>query len=159
MSVGIRRFAYAYARVYDFLLLVHVLSAFAMLGATIGFWAITLATIPGRPLLGPTTAPALVRPLTVLAILGTLGTLVFGIWLAIYLDAYEPWDGWILASLAFWLVSAITGARAGNDYNAAGEAGDAAEAARLWKRGTMLAAISTVAVLVVLYFMIFKPGA
>jgi uncharacterized membrane protein len=106
----------------DFLLFVHVLSAFALL-------------------------------------VGTLGTLVFGIWLAIYLDEYQPWDGWIIASLVLWLVGTVTGARSGNEYNAAGTAGDPLDAARLWKRGNVLSAISTVAVVAVLVLMIYKPGA
>ena len=84
---------------------------------------------------------------------------LFGVWLAIYLDAYRPWDGWIVASLALWVVGTMTGARSGNEYNAAGTAGNPAETARRWKRGNVLAAISTVAVVVILVLMIYKPGA
>lgn len=143
----------------DFLLFVHVLSAFALLGATAALWAIVLATRPARPLLTAATATTLLRPTTVLVIIGTLGTLVFGVWLAIYLDEYQPWDGWIVASLVLWLVGAITGARSGNVYNAAGTVADPVDASRLWKRGNMLSAISTVAVVAVLVLMIYKPGA
>jgi uncharacterized membrane protein len=144
---------------YDFLLLVHVLSAFALLGATAALWAIVLATRPARPRLSAATAALLLRPTTVVVIVGTLGTLVFGVWLAIYLDEYQPWDGWIVASLVLWLVGTITGARSGNEYNAAGTAGDPTDAARLWKRGNALSVISTVAVVAVLVLMIYKPGA
>jgi uncharacterized membrane protein len=145
--------------VYDFLLFVHVLSAFAMLGATAAFWAITLAARPTRPLLAPETAVALVRPTTILVIAGTLGTIVFGVWLSIYLDEYHPWDGWIVASLVLWLVSTLTGARSGKEYEAAGRAGDVGEATRFWMRGNLLAGVSTVTVLAVLVLMIYKPGA
>jgi uncharacterized membrane protein len=144
---------------HDFLLLVHVLSAFALLGATAALWAIVLATRPARPRLSAATAALLLRPTTVVVIVGTLGTLVFGVWLAIYLDEYQPWDGWIVASLVLWLVGTITGARSGNVYNAAGTAGDPTDAARLWKRGNVLSVISTVAVVAVLVLMIYKPGA
>lgn len=144
---------------YDFLLLVHVLSAFALLGGTAALWAVVLATRPARSLLSPATAAALLRPTTIVVIVGTLGTLVFGVWLAIYLDAYRLWDGWIVASLLLWLVGTIAGARSGKEYGAAGTAGDAAAAARVWKRGNLLAAVSTAAVLAVLVLMIYKPGA
>lgn len=144
---------------YDFLLLVHVLSAFALLGATAALWAIVLATRPARPRLSAATAALLLRPTTGVVIVGTLGTLVFGVWLAIYLDEYQPWDGWIVASLVLWLIGTITGARSGNEYNAAGTAGDPTDAARLWKRGNVLSVISTVAVVAVLVLMIYKPGA
>src|SRR4051812_50166187 len=40
-------------------------------------------------------------------------TLLLGIWLAIDLDAYHPWDGWILASIVLWAVGGGTGARVG----------------------------------------------
>ena len=144
---------------YDFLLVVHVLSAFALLGASAALWAIVIATRPARPLLTAATAAMLLRPTTVVVIVGTLGTLVFGVWLAIYLDQYHPWDGWIVASLVLWLVGTITGARSGNEYEAAGKAGDPLEAGRFWKRGNVLSAISTVAVIAVLVLMIYKPGA
>jgi uncharacterized membrane protein len=144
---------------YDFLLFVHVLSAFALLGASAALWAIVIATRPARPLLTAATAAVLLRPTTAVVIVGTLGTLVFGIWLAIYLDEYQPWDGWIVASLVLWLVGTITAARSGNEYEAAGKAGDPLEAGRFWKRGNVLSAISTVAVVAVLVLMIYKPGA
>ncbi len=144
---------------YDFLLFVHVLSAFALVGALAALWAIVLATRPGRPLLTAATAAMLLRPTTVVVIVGTLGTLVFGIWLAIYLDEYQPWDGWIVASLVLWLVGTIAGARSGNEYEAAGKSGDPLEAGRPWRRGNVLSAISTVAVVAVLVLMIYKPGA
>lgn len=144
---------------YDFLLLVHVLSAFALVGGTVAFWAIALATRPAKPLLSMATVAALVGPTTALTVIGTLGTLVFGVWLAIYLDEYQPWDGWIVASLVLWLVATATGARSGKEYNSAGTAATSDEVARFWMRGNVLAAVSTVAVLAVLMLMIFKPGA
>src|SRR4051812_1793429 len=36
---------------------------------------------------------------------GGLGTLVLGIWLALYLDQYGFFDGWILLALGLWLVA------------------------------------------------------
>ena len=34
----------------------------------------------------------------VLVTVGSLGTVIFGVWLAISLDAYQLWDGWVLAA-------------------------------------------------------------
>lgn len=51
-----------------------------------------------------------------LVIAGTLGTLVFGIWLAIERDEYQVWDGWILAALVLWAIAAETGRRGGVPY-------------------------------------------
>ena len=44
--------------------------------------------------------------------------LVFGIWLAIDLDAYQLWDGWILASLVLWADGGWAGGKAGKAFEA-----------------------------------------
>jgi hypothetical protein len=139
---------------YDFLLLVHVLGAFALVAAFVVFW--TMYVVTGRPGEGSAAlVPTLARPATVLVIVGSLTTLVFGVWLAIYLDGYELWDGWILASLALWLVGVGSGERAGRIFSEPGGFVDA----ELRRRGLALQVASTLAIGAVLTLMIFKPGA
>ena len=142
---------------YDFLLFVHVLSAFVLFAAMTSFWAITVATRPARPLLSASAAQALARPTGILVGLGGLGTVVFGVWLAIYLDGYELWDAWIASSLVLWAISTAAGSRAGRFYARAG--GTEADVGELRRRGHLLQVTSTVAALVILILMIFKPGA
>ena len=142
---------------YDFLLFVHVLSAFLLIAAMTSFWAITVATRPERPLVRAPAAQALARPAGILVGLGALGTLVFGVWLAIYVDGYELWDAWILGSIVLWAVSTAAGSRAGTFYTRAGE--EEADARDLRRRGHFLQLTSSVAALVILILMIFKPGA
>ena len=55
----------------------------------------------------------------VLVAVGSIGVLVFGIWLAIDVDGYEVWDGWVIAALVLWLVMGALGSRTGKLYNAA----------------------------------------
>ena len=142
---------------YDFLLFVHVLFAFGLIAAMTAFWAVTLATRPARPLLTAPAAVALARPVGILVGIGGIGTLVFGVWLAIDVDGYELWDAWIAASLALWLVSMLSGSRAGSLYARA--VGEEAEGRELRRRAHLLQVTSTVAALVILVLMIFKPGA
>jgi hypothetical protein len=85
---------------------------------------------------------------TVAIAAGSLGTLVFGIWLALSVGGYDLWDGWILAALVLWVIGVGTGERAG----AAFTQGDL-------RRGVLLHSISTVAILLILADMIWKPGA
>lgn len=142
---------------YDWLLVLHVLSAFAMVGATAAFWTFIVgARRSPRP-----TAIARALPSANIAIAaGSVGTIVFGVWLTLYLDGYELWDLWILASLILWAVSFETGRRGGADIGAATAQGDDALAAVLRARATMLMlGVSTVAVVVILVLMIWKPGA
>jgi hypothetical protein len=81
--------------VYDFLLFVHVLSAFCL--------AATIVVYSGFALGAPPT-PRTTFIAERLWDVGGLGTLVFGVWLALYVDGYEIWDAWVLIALALWFV-------------------------------------------------------
>ena len=107
----------------------------------------------------------------VLVAVGSIGVLVFGIWLAVDVDGYEVWDGWVIAALVLWLVMGALGSRTGKLYNAARDRAlalsrDGSDAsspelrALLQDRralGLHLAGIVTVVLLLI--DMIFKPGA
>jgi hypothetical protein len=142
--------------VYDWLLFFHVLSAFLLAGALAFFWALLLVTRPGRAFFVASASLALARPATVAVSIGTLGTLILGLWLAIYLDAYHPWDGWILGSLVLWLIGSGAGARSGRVLAPVGERYPSSEARR---QGIVLHSIASLATLGVLVLMIWKPGA
>jgi hypothetical protein len=81
---------------YDFLLFVHVLSAFCLAATVVMYSGFAL----GAPASARTTFIA-----ERLWDVGGLGTLVFGVWLAIYVDGYEVWDAWVLIALALWFVA------------------------------------------------------
>ena len=123
---------------YDTLLFLHVLAAF-MVGAAV---AMTSALVLGAPV-----TRAVTRVADRLWDVGGLGTLVLGVWLALYVDGYELWDGWILGAIALWLVATGTGERARTQLG--GGAGGAGLAH--WLR--------TLAVLGLLALMVWKPGA
>jgi hypothetical protein len=144
--------------VYDWLLFLHVLGAFAMVGATVVFWAVIFAS---RRSDRPTAlAPAYV-PANIAVAGGSLLTVALGVWLAIYLDGYELWDGWILAALVLWAISVELGRRGGADIAAAAKTDDDAALAAALRSGrtTSMLLGSTVALLVILALMIWKPGA
>jgi hypothetical protein len=157
---------------YDWLLFLHVFTAFALVAALVVFWIIGfVARNNDRP------AEALryfrvAKPANILVVVGTLGTLIFGIWLAIERDEYQVWDGWVLAALVLWAIASETGRRGGLPYMEAqklaerltaegrGEEPNAELGAKLQDRGGMiLNAVSSVAVLLILIDMIYKPGA
>src|SRR3990170_3302986 len=88
---------------YDFLIFVHVLSAFVLVATVVMYSAYAVGA--------PASAGDL-RIAETLWNIGGLGTLVFGIWLAIDVDGYEVWDGWILGAIALWAAAAETHRRA-----------------------------------------------
>jgi hypothetical protein len=79
---------------------------------------------------------------------GGLGTLIFGIWLALNMDQYDFFDGWILLALALWLVATGLGQTV---QRRIGSEDARAVAALHW--------IRTIVVLALLVTMVWKPGA
>jgi hypothetical protein len=143
--------------VYDFLLFVHVLFAFGLVAALTLFWALILTTRPGRESAPPDLAMWLGRLGAILVGVSMMGALVFGVWLAIYVDGYELWDGWILGSLLLWAIAGAAGQRSGVHYQRAADEG--ADAVALRRSGLQFQVASTAAVALLLVLMIFKPGA
>ena len=136
---------------YDWLLFLHVLGAFLAVGALTALWALILGTRATAPLLDPATSMTYGRFFGILVGVGMTAALVLGIWLAIDVDAYELWDGWILASIVLWAISGWAGGQAGKAFEGDPIAGRA--------RGIRFQAINSVGLLVILVLMIWKPGA
>lgn len=131
---------------YDWLLFLHVLAAFALVA---GLAALGVLVLGGG---GPALRRALLAPGIALWNAGGVLVLVLGLALAIDVDAYQPWDGWILAAIVLWLVASGAGgplSRGLRDPSARAAA----------DRGPMLFAVAAVATLLLLVDMIFKPGA
>ena len=133
---------------YDWLIFLHVLGAFFAVGALTALWALILGTRGETPLFDPTSTMAFGRVAGILVGVGMMLALVFGIWLAIDLDAYQLWDGWILASLVLWMIGGWAGGKAGKGFESNERAA-----------GIRYQTINSVAVLVILVLMIWKPGA
>lgn len=136
---------------YDWLLFLHVLSAFVAMGAVAALWALVLGTRVEAPLVGPDSALRFGRVGGVVVGAGMGGALVFGIWLAIFVDGYELWDGWILASLVLWALGGWAGGAAGKAFERGPELGR--------RPGIRLHALSSLALVVTLILMVWKPGA
>jgi uncharacterized membrane protein len=104
---------------HDWLLFLHVLSAFALVAALV-LYTVLIAVVWNKDV--PTDVARLFRISKVgdvLIAVGSIGVLVFGIWLAIEDDRYKVWDGWVIAALVLWLVMGAFGSRTGKIYNAA----------------------------------------
>jgi hypothetical protein len=124
---------------YDWLLFLHLIAAFLLAVTVVMYSAVALgSTAPGRTLFVADRCWDV----------GGLGTLIFGIWLALYLDQYDFFDGWILGALALWFVATGLGQTI-QRRTAAGET--AAVATIHW--------IRTLVVLGLLVVMVWKPGA
>jgi hypothetical protein len=155
----------------DWLLVLHVLSAFAFVAGTILFWMLIVAVRRTDTPDGTIRMEPIVRVGTAATGIGAIGTLVFGIWLAFSVGDYDIWDPWIIAALVLWMATGAVGARTGNVYREgmtkaqelerAGQTGPSAELLALnrTQNGLVLHAIASVLLVLLLVDMIWKPGA
>jgi uncharacterized membrane protein len=155
----------------DWLLALHVLSAFAWIAALVVY---TVVIVAGWRLTVPSDVVRMFRVSRVgdaLIAVGMLGTIIFGIWLAFDKDGYALWDGWIITALILWLVAAAVGGQVGRVYNGArdravalvneGRDAPSPELSVMLRsqRGVVLHGLLIVIVLAILVVMIYKPGA
>jgi uncharacterized membrane protein len=155
----------------DWLLALHVLAAFSLVAALVLY---TYLIVASRGLDVPSDVVRLFRISRVgdvLMAVGSIGVIVLGVWLAIDLDAYHVWDGWVIAAIVLWAILAEVGRRTGAEYNAArdravqlaaeGRDEPSAELGGMLRtqRGLVLHLVALGVALLILLDMIFKPGA
>ena len=155
----------------DWLLALHVLSAFAYVAGIVLFWVLIVAVRTTDTPEGTIRMEPIVKVGNAAVGIGAAGTILLGIWLAFRLDSYAIWDGWIIAALVLWAIAAAVGQRSGVEYTkgmtkakeleAAGQTGPSSELLALNRTsaGVVLHALASTAVLLILLDMIFKPGA
>jgi hypothetical protein len=136
--------------VYDTLLFLHVLAAFALVATVVIFSAFAL---------GAATDSRVLAVGNVLWAVGGLGTLVFGIWLALYVENYEIWDGWIVAAIVLWAIATELGRRAQIGYTVTTVSAEGAAAPADDRQAALLHWLRSLLVLALLVVMIYKPGA
>jgi hypothetical protein len=130
---------------YETLLFLHLLAAFALVAGVAAFGVIVLGGAPA-------VRRALAMPAIALWNAGGIGVIVLGLALAIQVDAYQPWDGWIIAAIALWFVASGVGgplSRAVRDRTASLPP----------ERARLLLGVMALATALLLVDMIVKPGA
>ncbi|HET8952604.1 MAG TPA: hypothetical protein VFN44_18915 [Solirubrobacteraceae bacterium] len=130
---------------YEWLLFLHLLAAFMLVAGLVAYGVIVFG---GREIV---VARTLGPPALALWNAGGLGVIVFGVWLALYVDGYELWDGWIIAAIVLWFVGSGAAGRLGAGVRE-GRSVQAIDGARA------MVAVMALATLLLLLDMIFKPG-
>jgi hypothetical protein len=155
----------------DWILALHVLSAFSLVAGLVVFWALIVV---GRRIdtPGDTLALSPVAKVGSATVgVGMVGTIVFGVWLALSVGNYDIWDGWIIAAIVLWFIGSGLGRQTGKEFLAApmkavelqsaGQTGPNEELLALNRtsRGVLFQALTSLVVLLILIDMIWKPGA
>ena len=133
---------------YDWLLAFHLIGAFGLIAAMVANW--TLVWASGSQVVGPAEAGrfgAIAGPMS--GIMATVA-LIFGVWLAFEVDAYDLFDFWIIGAIVLYVAAMVIGPRAGKAFQS-GPAGR--------KTGVTLLGINTVLATLILILMVWKPGA
>ena len=156
---------------YDWLLFLHVLSAFSLVAAQV---LVTFLIVGGWRLELPSDISRMFRMSRagdILFGIGAAGTILLGILLAIDADEYQVWDGWIIAAIVLWVIAMAVGGQTAKHYYGARDRARALVAEGRDAPNPELSAIlrsptgltlhlATVLIVVVLLIdMIYKPGA
>ncbi len=155
----------------DWIFSLHLLSAATLVGSLVMSWIVVVSLLSARTP-GETLALNRVAMVgTVTTVVGLIGAIAFGIWLAILRDAFHVWDGWVIAAIVLWVIAAVTLSRSFVEYAkpvekaralvAAGETGPSAEltAASRAPTGLLLRVLASAAIVLIVIDMIWKPGA
>jgi uncharacterized membrane protein len=132
--------------VFHALLFLHVLSAFLLVAGVVIFSAFVL---------GSPVTRSLKLAAEILWGVGGVGTLVFGVWLALNRPQYEIYDGWIIAALILWVLANGAGAQVSRAVQPAGDESPVA----LDRRAKLAHWTRVLLVVLLLIDMVWKPGA
>ncbi len=155
----------------DWILALHLIAAALLAGALVLFTVLIVAGWKVDTPSGNARMMGVAKGGTIAVTLGSLGAIVFGVWLAIDIDGYKLWDGWVLAAIVMWAIAVETGRRGGEYYNQLGKraqelvaAGDDSPNPELGAMARNTKALTlhlttVVLVLLILIDMIWKPGA
>jgi uncharacterized membrane protein len=132
--------------VYHTLLFLHLIAAFLLAVTVVMYSAVALgATAGGRMLFVADRCWDV----------GGLGTLVLGIWLALNLDEYDFFDGWILGAIVLWFLATGLGQMVQRRM----ATGETSAAAGETTAVDTLHWLRTLVVIGLLVLMVWKPGA
>jgi uncharacterized membrane protein len=155
----------------DWMLALHVLSAFAFVAGVVFFWVLIVAVRRTDTPEGTIRMEPLAKVAGGAVGVGAGGTIILGVWLAFSTGGYDIWDGWIVAALVLWAIAAALGRRTGDAYmqgatkalelRKAGQSGPSAELLALNRtsRGVLYQLLGSVVLLLLIIDMIWKPGA
>jgi hypothetical protein len=155
----------------DWIFAIHLLSAATLVGALVMSWILTIAL---RSVETADTTLSFNRVAIVGATaigVGLVGAIGFGIWLAILRDAFHVWDGWVIAAIILWCIATAAIVRAVAEYRkpaekareliASGQTGPSDELAALNRSSTglLLRGLASLAIVLIVIDMVYKPGA
>ena len=155
----------------DWIFALHLLTAATLVGSLVMSWIVVVALLSAHTPGATLSLHRVGMVGTATTVVGLVGVISFGIWLAILRDAFQVWDGWVIAAIVLWAIATIALLRSFVEYAkpiataralaASGETGPSAELTALNRTATglLLRGLASAAIVLIVIDMIWKPGA
>ena len=155
----------------DWVFALHLLMAATLVGSLVMSWIVVVALLSAHTPGATLSLHRVGMVGTATTVVGLVGVIGFGIWLTILRDAFQVWDGWVIAAIALWLLATIALLRSFVEYRkpvakakalaASGQTGPDPELTALNRTATglLLRALASAAIVLIVIDMIWKPGA
>jgi hypothetical protein len=155
----------------DWIFALHLLTAATLVGSLVMSWIVVVALRSADTAEATLSLHRVSAVATAALAVGLVGAIAFGIWLAILRVDFQVWDGWVIAAIVLWALATAAIRRAGVEYAkpvekarallAAGQAGPDGELIALNRTSTglLLRALGSLAIVLIVVDMIYKPGA
>ena len=155
----------------DWIFALHLLFAATLVGSLVMTWIVVVAMYSVDTAAATLSLSRVGMVGSALTVVGLLGAIGFGIWLAILRDDFEVWDGWVIAAIVLWALATVAIVRSFVEYAkpvekaralvTSGQSGPNAELRALNRTSTglVLRALASLAVVLIVVDMIWKPGA
>ena len=155
----------------DWIFALHLLTAATLVGSLVMSWIVVVALLSAHTPGATLSLHRVGMVGTATTVVGLVGVISFGIWLAILRDAFQVWDGWVITAIVLWTIATIALLRSFVEYTkpitkakalaASGETGPSAELTALNRTSTglLLRGLASAAIVLIVIDMIWKPGA
>jgi hypothetical protein len=155
----------------DWIFALHLLMAATLVGSLVMSWIVVVASLSAHTPAATLSLHRVGMVGTATTVVGLVGVIGFGIWLTILRDAFQVWDGWVIAAIALWLLATIALLRSFVEFGkpiakarelaASGQTGPDPELTALNRTATglLLRALASAAIVLIVIDMIWKPGA
>jgi hypothetical protein len=155
----------------DWIFSIHLLFAATLVGSLVMSWIVVVSMRTADTPAATLSLNRVAMVATGATIVGLVGVITFGIWLAVLRIEFHPWDGWVIGAIVLWALATIALLRSFVEYAkpvekaralvASGQSGSSRELTVLNRASTglFLRVLASAAIVLIVADMIWKPGA
>ena len=167
---AVRRIS-GYMTFEDWIFSFHLLFAATLVGSLVMSWIVVVSGLTADTPQRTLNLHRVGLVATGATVVGLVGVIIVGLWLAILRVDFHPWDGWVIAAIVLWAIAAAAIACATVEYAkstrmarelvTSGRPGPSAELTALNRSvpALLFRAVGSVAIVLIVIDMVYKPGA